>query len=254
MNNRVIFGIASIVLAAVIAFVAIPAVSSRTNGVVEVVRVVQAVEKGRQVTAGDLELVEVGAFNLPSVARSLEDVVGRYASSDLIPGDYIQPMKVSESPISSDFLLSSLPSGKVAISFTIKSMAAGLSDKLQSGDIVRIYHFQDFSTMVPELQFIQVLAVTDSTGLDVDASRTPTEDEEKQQAATVTVLATPDQARLITEYENAGTLHVALISRGDSELAATLLEQQDALLGGAAGDGVNREAPVVDAAQPVPAA
>ena len=77
---------------------------------------------------------------------------------------------------------------------------------------------------------MKVLAVTDSKGLDIDYTTPPEEDEERQQTATITVLATPEQAMLLTRYENEGLLHVALINRGNAELAEELLARQDEIL------------------------
>ena len=65
----------------------------------------------------------------------------RYVTADLAEGDYILTSKVSTVPVSSDVALNDIPSGKVAISLTVKTLASGLSDKLQPGDIIRIYHF-----------------------------------------------------------------------------------------------------------------
>ena len=231
LNNRFLFGILSIVLAAVIAFVAIPTISRQTNGKEEIVRISAPVARGAVITEDAVELVEVGGYNLPTnIARTTEDVVGRYATADLAAGDYILSSKISLLPISSDIQLSSIPSGKVAISLTVKTLAAGLSDKLQSGDIVRIYHFLDAAIDVPELQFVKVLAVTADDGLNVDNAKEPDEEEEKRQTATITVLVSPEQAKVITGLENDGTMHVALITRGNEQLAEELLAEQDAVL------------------------
>ena len=230
MNSRFIYGICSIVLAAIIAFIAIPAVSARTNGKTEIVRVTQTVQRGAVFSSDMVEVIEVGEYNLPgNVARTLEDVVGMYCVTDLAPGDYILGSKVSSTPISSDIELNNLPSGKVAISVTVKSLASGLSDKLQAGDIIRFYHFLDFSLDIPELQFVKVLSVTDAKGYNVDNAEVPdpNAEEEKAQSATITVLASPGQAQILTRMENEGNLHVALVSRGSPELSAELLEQQE---------------------------
>ena len=64
----------------------------------------------------------------------------------------------------------------------------------------------------------------------VDNTKEPTEDEEPQQSATITVLASPEQARIITELENDGVAHVALISRNNDQLAEELLAEQDKTL------------------------
>ena len=242
MNNRFVYGILSIVLAIIIAFIAIPAVTSKTSSTCEIVRLKNAVTRGTPITSSDIELVEVGDFNLPdSVARKLEDVTGTYAATDLYPGDYILPEKVSSVPLSSDLVLNEIPDGKVAISITTQTLATALSDKLQDGDIIRLYHYDDENilepvTDIPELRFVKVLSVTDAKGLDIDYTTPPAEDEERQQTATITVLATPEQAMLLTRYENEGMLHVALINRGNTELSEELLARQDDILTSIYGD------------------
>lgn len=247
MNNRFIYGIFSIILAAVIAFIAIPAVTSKTSSTVQIVRMTNAVPRGTQITNADIELAEVGGFNLPdTLARNLEDVAGTYAAADLFPGDYILPEKVSSVPLSSDLTLNSIPDGMVAISITTQTLATALSDKLQSGDIIRLYHYDDENVLepvadIPELRFVKVLSVSDEKGLDVDYTTPPEEDEERQQTATITVLATPEQAMLLTRYENEGILHVALISRGNEKLAGELLERQSEILLTLYGDGTDPE-------------
>lgn len=231
LNNRFIFGILSLVLAAVIAFVALPTIARQTNGKTEIVRITQPVLKGEKITSDNAEVVEVGGYNLPSnVAHSMEDVEGLYVTADLAAGDYILTSKVSTVPVSSDVALNDIPSGKVAISLTVKTLASGLSDKLQPNDIIRIYHFLETAEEVPELRFVKVLSVTDSDGINVDNTKESTEDEEPQQSATITVLASPEQARIITEMENDGVAHVALISRNNDQLAEQLLAEQDKTL------------------------
>ena len=228
LNNRFLFGILSLLLSAIIAFIAIPTIAGQTNGKTEIIRVTSPIAKGEEITPEAVEVMEVGSYNLPdNVARSMQDVAGRYAAADFEAGDYILASKVSLIPITSDVALNNIPSGKVAISLTVKTLASGLSDKLQPGDIIRIYHYLDAAREVPELRYVQVLSVTDSDGNNVDNAAELEEGEEKQQSATITVLASPEQAEVITEIENDGTAHVALICRNNEELAAELLQRQD---------------------------
>lgn len=231
LNNRLVFGILSLVLAVVISFVVLPVIARQTSGKTEIVRITKPVFKGEQITSDNAEVVEVGGYNLPyNIAHSMDDVKGLYVTADLTKGDYILTSKVSNVPISSDVALNDIPSGKVAISLTVKTLASGLSDKLQPNDIIRIYHFLDKATEVPELRFVKLLSVTDADGINVDNTRKPAEDEQPQQSATITVLATPEQARIITELENDGVAHVALISRNNPKLAEELLDSQDKTL------------------------
>ena len=228
LNNRFLFGILSLLLSAIIAFIAIPTIAGQTNGKTEIIRVTSPIAKGEEITPEAVEVMEVGSYNLPdNVARSMQDVAGRYAAADFEAGDYILASKVSLIPITSDVALNNIPSGKVAISLTVKTLASGLSDKLQPGDIIRIYHDLDAAREVPELRYVQVLSVTDSDGNNVDNAAELEEGEEKQQSATITVLASPEQAEVITGIENDGTAHVALICRNNEEFAAELLQRQD---------------------------
>ena len=84
VNNRFIFGVLSLVLAAIIAFVALPTIARQTNGKTEIVRITQPVLKGEQINSDNAGVVEVGGYNLPSnVAHQLSDVNGLYATADL---------------------------------------------------------------------------------------------------------------------------------------------------------------------------
>ena len=62
LNNRFIFGILSLLLAAVIAFVALPTIARQTNGKDEIVRITQPVLKGEQISSENAEVVEVGGY------------------------------------------------------------------------------------------------------------------------------------------------------------------------------------------------
>jgi pilus assembly protein CpaB len=230
-NNRFVFGIISILVAAVIAFIAIPALNRQANSKTEIIRVTRPIRKGTVITSRDIEKVEVGGYNLPAdVIKDSGDVIGKYASADLVTGDYILQSKISGTPVTSDIQLSDLPPGKVAVSFTVKSLASGLSDKLQSGDVIRMYHFNNFTRDVPELQYVLILSVTDSRGVNVDYSQDMNTGEEKRQSATVTVLASPEQAKKIIEMENSGLIHVVLVCRHSDELAGELLTEQEDIL------------------------
>ncbi len=87
LNNRFIFGILSLVLAAVIAFVALPTIARQTNGKTEIVRITQPVLKGETITSDNAEVVEVGGYNLPSnVAHSMDDVA-KYVDRMIVMND-----------------------------------------------------------------------------------------------------------------------------------------------------------------------
>ena len=247
MNNRFIYGFLSLILAAIVAFIAIPAVTSKTSHTTQIVRIKSDVARGSILTSDDVELVEVGGYNLPEgLAKKISDVTDTYATTNLYAGDYLLPAKLSRDPLSSDLSLNNIPDGYVAISITTQTLASGLSDKLQANDIIRLYHYDKEDVLepvvdIPELRYVKVLGVTDSEGLPIDYTTPPAEDEERQQTATITVLATPTQALLLTKFENEGVLHAALISRGNEALAEDLLGRQDDIRVTLYGDGSTEE-------------
>ena len=166
-----------------------------------------------------VQTVEVGGYNLPEdVVRQMDTVIGKFASADLAPGDYIIASKIADAPAAENAYLYNLTGEKQAISVSVKSFAAGLSGKLISGDIVSIvapdYKKQGVTVIPPELQYVEVIAVTADTGYDANQqnikSNSSTEQEdvdEKELPATVTLLVTPEQSKILAELEADGTLH-----------------------------------------------
>ena len=74
LNNRFIFGILSLVLAAVIAFVALPTIARQTNGKTELSASPSLCSR-RAGHKENAELWRSGGYNLPAnVAHSLDDV------------------------------------------------------------------------------------------------------------------------------------------------------------------------------------
>ena len=194
------------------------------------------VKIGQEITAKDIEVVEVGAYNLPDeVIRSSEEVVGKYVSSELLKGEYVLPSKISDTPASENAYLYNLTGEKRAISVTIPSFAGGLSGKLISGDIVSVIAV-DFrekgETVVPdELQYVEVIAVTDKEGYDEgEVVVTSDGEEEADLPETVTLLVTPKQANILAELEAEGEIHISLVYRGTADNAQKFIAAQEKLL------------------------
>ena len=201
-----------------------------------IVRVKNDLKIGQEITAKDIEIVEVGAYNLPSeVMKNSEDVIGKYASAEMIKGEYVLAAKISDTPASENAYLYNLTGKKRAISITIPSFAGGLSGKLISGDIVSVIaidYKEKGETVVPEeLQYVEVIAVTDKKGND-DKTVTvkPDGEEETKLPETVTLLVTPEQANILAELEAEGEIHVALVYRGTAENARKFVDAQEKFL------------------------
>ena len=80
LGNRTIIGIICIVAALAICFGIAPMVNKLRDGKAMVVRVSTAIEKGAMITDANIEVVEVGSFNLPgNVVKSKDAVIGKFA-------------------------------------------------------------------------------------------------------------------------------------------------------------------------------
>lgn len=99
LKNRIVVGLICIIVALIICFGLTPMFNDALTSTVEIVRVNADIKQGDQITAKMVTTVEVGSYNLPSnVVYRVEDVVGKYANTDLYKGDYILVSKLSDTP------------------------------------------------------------------------------------------------------------------------------------------------------------
>lgn len=231
-RNRTVIGVLCILLALIICFGITPIFSRSASEKTEIVRVTKDIKEGDEITAEMVQTVEVGAYNLPqNLMTDKKEVVGKYATADLAAGDYILSSKLSAVPAAENAYLYNLDGKKQAISVTIKSFATGLSGKLESGDIVTVivadYQGKGETAIPPELQYVEVISVTASSGYDANTGEVV---DEKELPSTVTLLVTTEQAKVLAELEQDSELHLALVYRGTPENAAKFIAAQDALI------------------------
>ena len=231
-RNRTVIGVLCILLALIICFGVTPLFSRSASEKTEIVRVTKDIKEGDEITAEMVQTVEVGAYNLPqNLMTDKKEVVGKYATADLVAGDYILSSKLSAVPAAENAYLYNLDGTKQAISVTIKSFATGLSGKLESGDIVTVivadYQGKGETAIPPELQYVEVISVTASSGYDANTGEVV---DEKELPSTVTLLVTTEQAKVLAELEQDSELHLALVYRGTPENAAKFIAAQDALV------------------------
>lgn len=231
-RNRTVIGVLCILLALIICFGVTPLFSRSASEKTEIVRVTKDIKEGDEITAEMVQTVEVGAYNLPqNLMTDKKEVIGKYATADLAAGDYILSSKLSAVPAAENAYLYNLDGKKQAISVTIKSFATGLSGKLESGDIVTVivadYQGKGETAIPPELQYVEVISVTASSGYDANTGEVV---DEKELPSTVTLLVTTEQAKVLAELEQDSELHLALVYRGTPENAAKFIAAQDALI------------------------
>lgn len=234
LKNRIILGLICIVVSLLICFGITPMFNDALKSKVTLVRVTKEIRTGEQITDKMVTSVEAVGYNLPSnVIYKIEEVVGKYANADLYKGDYILKSKLSDTPMLRNAYLNKLNGENRAISVSIKSFASGLSGKLEAGDIVSLIAAdvgsQRETFVYPELQYVEIIATTGSSGSDQNVQERGN-GEEEELASTITVLASPEQSRLLAELEQTGKLHAALVFRGESTQAQKFLDEQASVL------------------------
>jgi pilus assembly protein CpaB len=238
-KNRTFLGATSIAMAIVICLVVAPAISASMNKDVQIVRVKQNVNipENTEIKKEMIETVEVGSYNLPSnVFKNEKDVVGKYTTAALQPQDYILDTKTSDKNQAA--YLSDLDGTKQALSISIKSFAAGLSGKLESGDVISLVvssYGDTKKTFAPdELRYVKLLAATTEKGTDTDQKKQTENKDDSNDAdnipATLTLLVTPEQKTKLVDYETNGKLYTALVFRGAAQDAKKYLDIEDQYL------------------------
>ena len=241
MKNRTIIGIICMVLAVVITFAVAPLVNRLTSDTSTVIRLAEDIKQGAQITEAQIESVKVKTDTIPTgTVKNPKEVVGKYAASDLYAGDYFTAAKISGESNTADDVFASLDGSKVAVSVTIDTFAAGLSGKLQNGDIISIIVTDNNtkeSTIPGELRYVKVITTTTAGGIDKDAV-VKNDDGSYELPSTVTVLVNTAQAKLLAKYEGNSAMQAALVYRGGKENADKFLATQDEYFKNAGG-GVN---------------
>jgi len=236
LKNRTLIGVLCIVLSLIICFVLTPLFNEGVSQKTTIIRVVKEIKPGDLVTDDMVKPIEVGGHNLPdNVIRQKEDIVGKYAAAALDVGDYVLPTKLSDTPAAENAYLYNLNGEKQAISVTIKSFANGLSGKLMSGDIVSVIapDFKKLGETVipPELQFVEIITVTASSGYDANTGGEDSgKKDDKELPSTVTLLVNPIQSMILAELEADGKLHLSLVYRGDPATRSVFLEAQELII------------------------
>lgn len=178
--------------------------------------------------AYDFDMPRIAKFNNSVQIRKTKGVLicfdfqketlyklGRYATVDIVAGDWLFASKISPLSLNGDSLPKELPVGTGAISIQINMIEGSTVSQLQTGDIIKLYHYTNNLKDIPELQFVKVLSVLPN---------------EKQEQTTITVLALEKQSEKLTDLKKKGKLFAALISRGNDTLATDLLKQQQDFL------------------------
>lgn len=244
LRSKVLWGVLCLLAAALIAFVAAPMAQKRAAALEPVVILTQDVPTGTLISGDMLRVVNVGAEGVPQGAISdAAAAVGQYAAAGGLAGDILTSARLTSNyPTDAPELLS-LPEGKVAMAVALDSLETSVASKLRAGDVIRLYAVLNDTNpaldgedaavaamIVPELQAVEVLSVTNAKAGDLVDGTPGLSDgaEEDRQIATVVLAVDQNQAAMLAGLSANARLHAALVVRGNAtEKAAALAAQEE---------------------------
>ncbi len=242
LKSKIFWGCVSLAMAALLAFVVMPLVAAKNSEMVTVIAASRDIPEGAKIERTMLQQIEICKVDLPQNAIiDTENALGKYTKVTILAGDMLTTAKVGETYFEDTYLYD-LPEGKMAMSVDLADLAQSVSGKIRGGDVVRIYAVleqnneassaDDYSAeLVDELQYVEVLAVTNNNVQDIRGSESQETDEantkDSKTIATVTLLVNHQQARVLAGLNENATLYAALIVRGDNGRKETLLECMD---------------------------
>lgn len=249
LRNKFVIGILCIIAGILVSFAALPALQGTIQGDnTSAVRMKQAVQAGTKITADMVETVVVPESVVPGGIKTVSEATGKYANTELYAGDYLTATKVSATPTGQNALSAGTGKGKMVMSLTVQSLAAGVSGRLQPGDVVSVIAVpknaanqtagvdpsvpdqSNGAVIYPELQYVEMCMATASDGTDASVSSNLEKDEKNSLPATVSLYVTREQAMRLAELEQNSTIDLAFVARGQA--ASQYIPDVDRVLGG----------------------
>ncbi len=214
LQNKIFIGAVCIVVAGIFAFGVLPSMYKGKGGTEKIVKLNATVSAGTKIDESMLIETEVGSFGLPeSVIRKKEDVVGKFARAEISADDLIVKSKLSDYA-ANEKLDSILANGQKLITVTLPSIAAGVGNHLQRGDIISlICYVGDAPVIYEELKYLEVYSIENDDAQNVEDANVE-EDETDKIAATLTLIVNDVQAEKLVSAEYSGKLHAVFEKRG----------------------------------------
>ena len=188
-QNKIVVGVICIVIAAILAFLFLPSISKSKSNTEKIYVVKNAVHEGTKIEESMLTEKEVGSYGLPqSIIKDKDKIVGKYASCDITPDDFILSSKLSEFAANQK-LDKVMSEGNMLVTVSLDSVASAVGNHLKSGDIIAIVGYAND-------------AVVENN------------EEAEHLASTVTLIANQVQAEKLIQAEYSGKVHAVFVKRG----------------------------------------
>ncbi len=213
-ENKLVIGGICIVVAAILAFLVLPGMYKQKEKTIYICRLKSDISAGTRIDAEMLKTVEVGSYGLPeSVVKNPDELVGKYAKVSMTADDYLFSSKFANY-VSDERFDRAVSEGKRLIAVSVPSNAASVANQLRAGDKVTVAYYADDNVRIDDaLKGMEIYSVENEDAQNLENVQN-SEDNEDTIAASVTLIATEEQASKLINAEYSGKLHIILESRG----------------------------------------
>lgn len=212
-QNKIVVGVICIVIAAILAFLFLPSISKSKSNTEKIYVVKNAVHEGTKIEESMLTEKEVGSYGLPqSIIKDKDKIVGKYASCDITPDDFILSSKLSEFAANQK-LDKVMSEGNMLVTVSLDSVASAVGNHLKSGDIIAIVGYANDAVVVyEELKQLEVYSIENENAEKLEDVEN--NEEAEHLASTVTLIANQVQAEKLIQAEYSGKVHAVFVKRG----------------------------------------
>ena len=236
-KSRALMGTLALVIALILCFIITPAFTVALKERVYVYEATKDIKAGELITDQMIREVEIGGYNISNnIIRNKNELKSKYAITQILKGQYFYKSAISENlPYENEYLYTNLTGANRAISFTVKNLSYGLSNKIIKDDIISLIvidlqtKIEEEQAIIPEeLRYIEVLSTTNNDGKDISELDNKNDDNYIYQ--TITALVSDEQALLIAKAEATKQIYVELVYRGNKRITSYLLNKQREIL------------------------
>ena len=212
-QNKIVVGVICIVIAAILAFFFLPSISKSKSNTETIFAVKNAVAEGTKIEESMLVEKEVGSYGLPqSIIKEKDKIVGKYASCNITPDDFILSSKLSDYAANQK-LDKVMSQGNMLVTVSLDSVASAVGNHLKSGDIISIVGYANDAVVVcEELKALEVYSVENENAEKLEDVEN--NEEAEHLASTVTLIVNQVQAEKLIQAEYSGKVHAVFVKRG----------------------------------------
>ena len=212
-QNKIVVGVVCIVIAAILAFFFLPSISKSKSNTETIFAVKNAVAEGTKIEESMLVEKEVGSYGLPqSIIKDKDKIVGKYASCNITPDDFILSSKLSDFAANQK-LDKVMSQGNMLVTVSLDSVASAVGNHLKSGDIISIVGYaNDAVVAYEELKALEVYSIENENAEKLEDVEN--NEEAEHLASTVTLIVNQVQAEKLIQAEYSGKVHAVFVKRG----------------------------------------